>query len=86
MVRRKETRGVSCCPNCNSDDLLNFDGDQFCMECNWDSLQMSVERGDLDDAIYNYEESLIREGGAPLGLDTLVPTRSKSKAFDGSAA
>lgn len=66
---------VTNCPRCKSKELLKFEGDHFCLECSWDSLKMSVERGDLDDAIHEYEE-------------TLMPKTAVAKLgpIDGSAA
>lgn len=88
MAKKKSAQATARCPKCESKDLMPFEGDYFCLGCNWDSLKTSVARGDLDDAMYNYEEELAKKGD-PLNSPelTLVSiTASSSREFDGSAA
>jgi RNA polymerase subunit RPABC4/transcription elongation factor Spt4 len=35
----------NCCPGCGSESLVNFELDQFCTSCDWDSLLLDVESG-----------------------------------------
>jgi hypothetical protein len=89
MAKKKIVKAVSACPRCRSKDLLAFDGDHFCLGCSWDSLEMSVERGDLDEAIYDFEDSLARKGAASAAhqepaIAALIV--SSSDSIDGSAA
>lgn len=83
MKNKKSVPAIACCPKCKSKEVLGFEGDFFCTDCSWDSLEMSVKRGDLDDALYSYEDDLAKRSG----LATNVPLiASMSKDIDGSAA
>ena len=56
MKSSKLVKALGCCPACESKELLSFEGDYFCLECDWDSLEISVERGDLTKLMDAWEE------------------------------
>lgn len=34
---------INRCPRCRHRDLLEFEGDAFCMKCSWDSIGANVD-------------------------------------------
>lgn len=34
---------LPCCPRCEHPELLSFEGEAFCMSCDWDSIEANVE-------------------------------------------
>lgn len=89
MGKKKVAKAIAVtnCPKCKSKELLEFEGDHFCLACSWDSLEMSVERGDLDDALFEYEETLAKQAAAKLAPAEPAPAvATNPKTIDGSAA
>jgi len=67
-MKNKVTKALSSCPRCRAKDLLTFEGDQFCCECSWDSLKMSVDRGDMDNI---YDTSSEKSGAGKQEIENL---------------
>jgi hypothetical protein len=53
---QNKVMGLKVCPACGSENLVHVDSDTICGTCPWNSAVMSVEAGELDDLIYEYEE------------------------------
>lgn len=81
-------RAFARCPVCGSAELKAAANEQFCLSCDWDSILMSVERGDLDDMIYDYEVKLQRDQQRQVAstTDKSVVIKSNQTTIDGSAA
>ena len=47
------------CPACGATELLTVFPDQFCMECDWDSVQAYVASGRMNDLNQAYFEHFI---------------------------
>lgn len=62
---------INRCPRCKHRDLLAFEGDAFCMKCNWDSVEANVDSLGLNRLFseMNFEASRsIESKGEPLLL------------------
>jgi len=59
--QKKITQTFEYCPACGSFELQKIDDDQFCLNCGWDTLLLSVNRGDLDDLIFDYEVKMEKQ-------------------------
>jgi len=46
-----KTRHIKQCPACESTDVLHFESDSLCNKCDFDTLKVSVDAGDLDVAM-----------------------------------
>lgn len=77
---------VSRCPSCGGIDLLTFEGDKFCLACSWNSIEMSVDRGDLDDLIYDGEEILAKTAALNNSLEDVSLVLDSCEEDAGSAA
>lgn len=44
------------CPNCGSDELIEFGADTLCCHCNWDSCSTYVEEGLMDNRFQAFKE------------------------------
>jgi hypothetical protein len=53
---QKKIMALRACPACGSENLVHVDHDVVCGSCPWNSAVMSVEAGELDDLMYEYEE------------------------------
>lgn len=47
------------CPLCGTTELLSVFPDQFCMKCDWDSLEAYVKNGKMNDLNQAYFEHFI---------------------------
>ena len=56
-IKRNPMR--SKCPACGTNDLLTVFPDQFCTECDWDSVFAYVESGKLNDLNQAYFEHFV---------------------------
>lgn len=46
-----KTRHIEQCPACESADVLHFESDSLCNKCDFDTFKVSVDAGDLDEAM-----------------------------------
>ena len=67
-VEKKEKKNVrnpaetfKSCPACDSTSLIRLEVDVLCISCPWDSSEVYVEAGGMDDLYNAYEEQLLLE-------------------------
>ena len=56
------------CPRCDSPNLLRFEGECFCLHCDWDSIELH-----LDCELFGYH---LMSGNWPLPKKSLHPTQA----------
>ena len=54
---KNKIMGLKICPSCGSKNLIRVDYDSICGSCTWNSFSMSVNSGELDDFISEFDES-----------------------------
>ena len=86
MNKNKFVKTVGRCPACESTEMLAFDGDFFCLECDWNSLKISVERGDLTELINAWDEMQEEECNSALSKSGPKFSRPQFDRSGGSAA
>lgn len=63
---------ITHCPRCKHRDLLDFEGDAFCLKCNWDSIEANVDSLGLNrlfsELIFDATDSQESEGESLLLL------------------
>lgn len=67
-IRTRNAKSVTRCPACESKRLMEFDGDHFCLSCDWDSLKVSVDRGDLDNIFEAWNNTQIHKQNSDASL------------------
>lgn len=68
---KRKIASLSTCPRCKGSDLLPFEADLICANCDWNSFAESVRAGQLDELIYDYECSSM----APFKNELAEPTK-----------